>query len=127
MCARAVLTLVVVLVPCALACTPPLRLDEVTPQPAAPGAVVTVRGAGFTDDLDLELTSGGSKVSLQEITVEDQGEARATLPQATPAGTYELAATTSAGASATLDGVRVVPGGLHIEFVDIGQGDGTVV
>ncbi len=110
----------------AAACAPGLRLDAATPSPVAPGASLAVTGDGFADGMRLSLVQGGVTVALQRVSVSRPGAASAVVPDAAPAGSYSLHADLD-GNSATLDGVRVVPGGMQVHFLDVGQGDGTLV
>lgn len=107
-------------------CGPSLALTGASPAPLSPGAAVAVAGAGFADGLELFLQAGATSIRLQGLLVDGPAAARATVPDAAPPGTYELVATL-AGASASLTGVRVVPGGARVHFLDVGQGDATLV
>ena len=101
-----------------------LRLDSVSAE-VAPGGTLEIAGAGFTDQTQFSL-SGSVEIALQ-VAEQSPSTVRATVPQAAPAGIYDLRAAT-AGAEAELpDAVRVVSGGLQIHFLDVGQGDATLV
>src|SRR5688572_6312772 len=109
----------------AIGCNP-LRVDAAT-SPVAPGDTVTVDGAGFVEGLTFSLEGPGVDVTLQDLEVGDGTTASATVPEATPIGTYDLVATIGSASATLEDGVRVVVGGLAVHFVDVGQGDATLV
>lgn len=108
------------------ACAPHLRLEDAGPRPVAPGARLTVTGDGFLDGLELSLEGAGIEVRLQQLEIEGVDAASAKVPGATPAGTYELVARRD-GLTARLPGIRVVAGGVRVHFLDVGQGDATLV
>lgn len=108
------------------ACAPGLRLDEATPSPVAPGATLTVSGSGFLEGLELSLEGPGLDVRLQDLEIDGIETATARVPAATPIGTWSLVARRD-GDVARLEGVRVVATGVRIHFLDVGQGDGTLV
>ncbi len=107
-------------------CGPLLRIDAASPNPASPGAILDVTGAGFVDDLQLALEQGGTSIRLQGVDVASADSASGTIPDAAPPGTYELVARVG-DAVAVLDDVRIVPGGARVHFLDVGQGDATLV
>jgi beta-lactamase superfamily II metal-dependent hydrolase len=97
------------------------------PSVVAPGDRVEAKGNGFDDALMLTLEAAGLQVQLQNIAVDvDAGRAYGTVPNATPAGTYRLVARTR-GRSASLDGIAVRTSGVRVHFLDVGQGDATLV
>lgn len=101
-----------------------LRLDRVTAE-VAPGGIVEIEGAGFSPATRFELVASVD-VALQNGEV-SAGRATATVPRAAPAGIYDLRAE-EAGAIAELPrSVRVISGGLEVHFLDVGQGDATLV
>lgn len=117
-CAACVLVVLVAAVGCGL------RLDGVTAE-VAPGGTLEITGAGFTDATQFSLV-GLATVSLA-LTEVAPSSARATVPNAAPAGLYDLRATAN-GADATLaEAVQVVSGGLDVHFLDVDQGDATLV
>lgn len=107
-------------------CGPLLHIDAATPNPASPGALLTVEGAGFGDGLQLALEQGGTSIRLQGVDVADTANASGVIPDAAPPGTYELVARVG-DATAVLDDVRIVPGGARVHFLDVGQGDATLI
>lgn len=108
------------------ACAPALRVDGVMPRSVAAGAALAITGVGFDDDLELSLEGAGVVVRLQRITVADDGHASGNVPPATPAGPYAVVAR-SRGQLARFDNVQVMRGGLRVHFLDVGQGDATLV
>lgn len=101
-----------------------LRLDRVTAE-VAPGGTVEIEGAGFGAETRFSLASS-VEVSLQ-VEELSAGLATASVPRAAPAGVYDLRAT-DGGAEAELPrAVRVITGGLDVHFLDVDQGDATLV
>lgn len=101
-----------------------LRLDGVTAE-VAPGGTLEITGAGFSDRTQFSLVSA-VEVSLQVI--ERSPEAvRATVPQAAPSGLYDLRAAAGGVEAELPEAVRVVSGGLDVHFLDVEQGDATLV
>jgi beta-lactamase superfamily II metal-dependent hydrolase len=109
-----------------LSCGALLRIDDATPNPASPGALLDVTGAGFDEGMELALEQGGTAIRLQGVSVDDSGAASGVIPEAAPPGTYELVARLN-DAVAVLDDVRIVAGGARVHFLDVGQGDATLV
>ena len=107
-------------------CGSGLAITGAAPDPVSPGSTLAVQGAGFADGLELSLQDGATSIRLQGVVVVGPAIARATVPDAAPPGTYELRATL-AGTSASFPGVRVVAGGARVHFLDVGQGDATLV
>lgn len=101
-----------------------LRLDHVTPE-VAPGGTLEIGGGGFTDETRFAL---GASV---EVTLQNQevtaSAATVSVPRAAPAGIYDLRATDGAAEAELPGAVRVVSGGLDVHFLDVGQGDATLV
>jgi beta-lactamase superfamily II metal-dependent hydrolase len=108
------------------ACAPPLRLEAAAPNPIAPGGTLIVEGAGFGSDMRLSLVGAGADVTLQRVVVEDAGRAQAVVPAAAPTGSYDVVATLG-DARATLPGLRVLKDAARVYFLDVGQGDATLV
>ncbi len=101
-----------------------LRLDTVTAE-VAPGGALEIAGAGFDDRTQFSL-GGAAEVSLAVVDAAPT-LAHVTVPAAAPAGLYDLRAV-AGGAQAELpEAVRVVTGGLDVHFLDVGQGDATLV
>jgi competence protein ComEC len=111
-------------------CAANLQLTSVAPNPITPGAAVAVEGAGFVEGLELFLEIGATSIRLQAVVVEGPAAARAIVPEAAPPGSYDLVARlgrAESSAPATLPGVRVVAGGAQVHFLDVGQGDATLI
>jgi len=108
----------------ASACGPAVL--QVEPTSAAPGEVIGIYGTGFADDATARLVLDGRAIQLQVLDGDDR-QLQARLPGATPAGRYDVVVDTG-GAVATLpDALTVVAGRTTIRFLDIGQGDATLV
>lgn len=103
-----------------------VALLEVKPDVVAAGGIVEVFGAGFDPSLTLSLEGEGGTITLA-VTPGDANKASATLPAQTPAGRYDVVATTSAGTARLEAALTVQAGQLEIVFVDVGQGDGSFV
>lgn len=95
--------------------------------PSGVASEVSIVGRGFDEGLALRLVSGGLEVGLAPVVVESEERARGRVPAAAPAGRYDLVAELD-GLSATLEGgLRVVSGEARVTFIDVGQGDATLV
>lgn len=101
-----------------------LRLDRVTTE-VAPGGSLEIAGAGFGAETSFSLAAS-VELSLQ-VDELSPSLATATVPRAAPAGVYDLRAS-DGGTEAELPGaVRVITGGLDVHFLDVDQGDATLV
>lgn len=95
--------------------------------PAGTASEVSFQGRGFGDGLSLRLVSRGLEVGLAPVVVESEERASGRVPAAAPAGRYDVIAELD-GLSATLaDGLRLVSGEARVTFIDVGQGDATLV
>jgi hypothetical protein len=92
---------------------------EVKPDVVAAGGTVDVFGAGFDPSLTLSLEGPGGTITLA-VTPGDSNQAAATLPAQTPAGRYDIVATSGAGTSRLEGALTVQAGRLEIVFVDVG-------
>lgn len=111
-----------------LACTD-LTVGSVTPSVVEQGtaADLTVTGSGFSDGLTLALSRLGVDVTLGAVTAVDAETATARVAATTPAGLYDVIAE-QGGARAVLSGaLTVASGAARFVFVDVGQGDATIV
>lgn len=99
---------------------------QVEPVSAAPGEVITIFGTGFSPTAAARLDRDGAGIQLTVLEARtDRIEAR--LPGATPAGVYDVAVDIE-GATATLSAaLTVVAGRTTIRFLDVGQGDATLI
>ncbi len=99
---------------------------QVDPTSAAPGERIDIYGTGFADDATARIVQDGRAIQLQVLGGDDR-HLEARLPGATPAGQYDVVVDTD-GESATLAvALTVVAGRTTIRFLDIGQGDATLV
>lgn len=101
-------------------------LFSVDPGTVPAGGVIDVTGAGFDDGLQLRLEGDGGTVSLG-VVVDGSAAAQGTLPGSTPAGSWDVVAVTDAGEARLPGALTVVAGRLEAFFVDVGQGDATVL
>ncbi|MBI1944347.1 MAG: MBL fold metallo-hydrolase [Deltaproteobacteria bacterium] len=101
-----------------------LRLDAVTAE-VAPGGALEITGAGFSERTQFSL-AGSVEVSLQ-VTELSPERANATVPMAAPSGLYDLRAVAGGVTAELPDAVLVVSGGLDVHFLDVEQGDATLV
>lgn len=123
----AVLALFVVVV-AAAACRDLAVLSVNPPEvPAGVATAVEVQGRGFADGLALRLESAGLEVGLAPVVVEGPEHATGRVPSAAPPGSYDVVAEIDGAAATLVSGVRVVSGEARITFIDVGQGDGTLV
>ncbi len=122
---RAAALAVLVLLPC---CGPGLVLTTASPGTLEAGraATLTVDGEGFGDGLTMALATPAVTVSLG-VTVDSDVRATAAVPASLPPGTYALVAQRGT-ATARLEGaVQALSGLLKIVFIDVGQGDATLI
>jgi beta-lactamase superfamily II metal-dependent hydrolase len=99
---------------------------QVTPTTAAPGERIEIDGTGFADDASARLVRDGRTIQLR-VEAGDERQLAARLPGATPAGVYDVVVD-SGGATATLAAaLTVVAGRTTIRFLDVGQGDATLI
>jgi competence protein ComEC len=105
------------------ACGPAIL--DVAPPIVAPGEPIQIFGTGFSPTATASLRGPGV-IQLQVISA-TSATIEARVPGAAPAGEYDVVVS-SDGADATLaGGLTVVAGRTTIRFLDVGQGDGTLV
>ncbi|MDP2342962.1 MAG: MBL fold metallo-hydrolase [Deltaproteobacteria bacterium] len=107
------------------ACSGPTLLD-IDPKQVAAGGVVVVEGQGFDDSLALRLEGGGGSITLA-VSLVTPSSASGTLPANTPGGEYDVVAVTAGGEARLVAGLTVVAGQLEVFFIDVGQGDATLL
>jgi beta-lactamase superfamily II metal-dependent hydrolase len=115
---------VVALVWIAAGCGPTVL--QIEPTTAAPGEAIEIYGTGFDGDVVARLVLNGRAVQLEVVT-QTAGSVESRLPAATPAGLYDVVIT-SGGVEATLPAaLTVLAGRAEIHFLDVGQGDATLI
>lgn len=99
---------------------------QVDPTTAAPGEQIDIYGTGFGPDATARLVLDGRAIQLQ-VTASSDGRLTARLPGATPAGLYDVVVDTDGVAAPLPAALTVVAGRTTIRFLDIGQGDATLI
>lgn len=94
---------------------------------AVGGADVVVSGLGFAEDLALALLRDGTEVTLGGIVVQDEETADAVVPAAAPPGVYDVVARAGGAEDALEDALEVSDAVARFVFIDVGQGDATLV
>jgi beta-lactamase superfamily II metal-dependent hydrolase len=119
------LRLFVVVVACMVcACGPSLL--KVAPAEAGAGAEVEIFGTGLPDAATARLELGGANVQLV-VTDAASSSLKARVPQATPAGVYDVVVEAGGAELRLPAALTVVEGVLRIQFLDVGQGDATLI
>jgi beta-lactamase superfamily II metal-dependent hydrolase len=111
-------------------CGKGLVLLEVDPGSVAAGGTIDVVGAGFDEGLAVSLEGAAGTVALAVVVdpgPDGANHASATLPASTPAGDYDVVVRGAAGEDRLPGALTVVAGQLEFFFIDVGQGDGTLV
>lgn len=105
-----------------------LTLASISPDVVAEGSStdVTIRGAGFAQDIRFSLTAGSLEVNLGPVLLVDEGHAEARVPAAAPAGRYDLVARTNGGEAVLADALEISGGEFIATFLDVGQGDASL-
>jgi competence protein ComEC len=107
-------------------CTP-VTLQEISPTEVAPGTQVRLRGTGFVPGMVARLeTETGATVSLSLSDVRES-QAVAVLPKATPTGTWDVVVGVEGAEARLKRGLLVRTGTLRVQFLDVGQGDATLI
>lgn len=115
---------VVALVWMAAGCGPTVL--QVEPTTAAPGEPIEIYGTGFGGDVVARLVLNGRAVQLEVIS-QTAGSVEARLPGATPAGVYDVVITSGGVEAALPAALTVLAGRAQIRFLDVGQGDATLI
>ncbi len=118
----------------ALAACDPLLLEAVAPTEIAAGGEVVLRGVGFTTAMTASLapsssvssasSSGLVTLAVRAVTAE---EATVRVPAATPPGRWDVVVRRGDRESRLVDGLVVRTGALQVHFLDVGQGDATLL
>ncbi len=116
----AILTLII-----SSACAPTVL--EVSPARVAAGETITVSGTYLSSAATARLVTGnGSSIQLLVSGGTATGLS-ARVPLATPAGVYDVVVVVDGSEARLNDALTVVAGTLRIRFLDVGQGDATLI
>ena len=112
----------------AAGCAPPLAVHAVSPATLQAGAAatLTIEGEGFDDATTWALESDGAVVSLGAAAT-TAARVEAAVPAALPPGTYDVVARRDGIEARLADAVDAIGGLLRIVFLDVDQGDATLV
>lgn len=116
----------------ALCCGPGcsgLDLLSVTPNTVPVGVrrPVLVSGVGVNEELQFSLEALGVEVALSPPVRVTDTEVEVWVPAAAPAGQYTLVATSPFDEDRLENAVELVDGRARVVFIDVGQGDATLV
>jgi len=115
----------------AAGCGLDFAIDSVTPSVTAAftSQELTVAGAGFTQQTRFTLVADGVEVACPTLSVSDEGDtATVSLPGSAPAGVFEMVGLRDDGATTSLEeAVILTAAKAHIRFIDVGQGDATLL
>jgi beta-lactamase superfamily II metal-dependent hydrolase len=105
-----------------------VTIDSVEPALIAEGsgAEITVGGTGFDEGLVLSLVNDATSVTLA-ARVESAERVIATVPEAAPAGLYDVVGELGGAEGRLPDGLEISADVTRVVFVDVGQGDSTIV
>jgi hypothetical protein len=130
---RAGLVLALVAAACAAGCGG-VSLLAVEPEDVAAGGEIVLRGAGFAKGMVARLApssavSSSSSAGIVTLVVDDVGPARATarVPAATPPGRWDVVVELDGREDRLVDALRVQDGALEVYFLDVGQGDASLI
>lgn len=106
-----------------------LELLSVTPStvPVGVSRPIVVSGIGLGEDTHFSLVSFGVEVSLSPPTPLNDNEVEVWVPAAAPSGQYDLVATNAFSEARLPNSVELVDGRARVVFIDVGQGDATLV
>lgn len=110
-------------------CAAPATFSEMVPNTFQAGErqSVEIRGSGFSDDTLFTFVSGDIEVSLGALVIESDTLASGEIPPAAPSGMYALIISRGESEVRVEDALNIVEGKAQIVFVDVGQGDATLV
>jgi competence protein ComEC len=105
-----------------------MSLSGITPNVVTAGSSqpVTVSGSGLGDDVLFSLVANGVEVATP-VQSASETEATVLVPAAAPVGLYDVVATRGAESASLPEALTITAEALTIVFVDIGQGDCTLV
>ena len=106
-----------------MACGP--AVIAVAPGTVAPGDAVEIYGTGLSTTATARL-QGSTSIQLQ-VTASTSSTVEARVPGATPAGVYDVVVTSDGVDAVLAGGLTVVAGRVSVRFVDVGQGDATLI
>jgi competence protein ComEC len=117
-----------VLVVLALSACRVIQIDAVDPAlvAAGSGAEVTVTGAGFDTGLVLSLQADQTTITLGAQVIDGE-HAAATIPEAAPPGINDVVGSLDGAVARLPDGLEISDDFARVIFLDIGQGDATLV
>ncbi len=115
----------VCIVATAAACAAP-SITTVQPASVAAGGTIELGGRGFSSSTTARLQANGAEVQLVVTTV-TAVQLFARIPQATPPGVFDVVVDVDGVEARLPAAVTIVAGALHIRFLDIGQGDATLI
>jgi beta-lactamase superfamily II metal-dependent hydrolase len=112
----------------------PFVVRAVSPSAVPAGGQIVVTGAGFTPTMVASLapssavssSSSAGLVTLVVVAAADD-EATLRLPAATPPGRWDLVLRRDDAETRLVDALLVQSGALQVHFLDVGQGDATLV
>ena len=94
---------------------------------AGESAPLHITGAGFDGDTRLALAAPGLDITLGQLEVLSDSEATGSVPAAAPAGSYDVVALRGGDEARLEGGLELVEGRARVVFIDVGQGDATLV
>ncbi len=106
------------------ACGPSIL--TVAPNVQTAGGLITIEGGGLDEGAIARLEQGGAAVQLQ-ITQQTPSSITARLPSATPAGRYDVVVDIGGVVARADDALTVTAGRAVVRFLDVGQGDATII
>ena len=107
------------------ACGAP-AISLVEPSDVAAGGSFEIVGTGFSPRTTARLESNGAAIQLA-VSEPTAASLTVRVPQATPPGVFDVVVDVDGAVARLADAVTIVAGDLRIRFLDIGQGDATLV
>lgn len=105
-----------------------LSLSGISPDVVTAGESqpVTVTGSGLSEDVLFTLVTGGVEVTAP-VQSASESEATVLVPAAAPVGLYDVVASSGAQSASLTEALTITAEALTVVFIDIGQGDATLV